>query len=400
MRVIVPLLVAATLSPSAGVAQQESTVDVTALQAALAADPQGDAAELLADRIRQAFGGGEALMSAPDPLIEETTVLWAIEIPDHDGRPPRILNPAGTVSYGMSEVGSTGVYALARTFSHGDAFGWMYDLGGDGPGGGGTIEVYYTHPDSRERPDVPKGELTQMAPWESDVFPGTTRDWWVYVPAQYSPEEPAAVMVFQDGNSAKNWVPTVFDNLIHKGDIPVMVGVFIEPGGVDRPRDNRSYEYDRLSDQYARLLLEEMLPEVQTTVNLRSDAAGRAIAGHSSGGIAAFTAAWERPDEFSKVLSADGSFVNLQPGESGNEGGHNYQQLVRRTPPKPIRVYMLDGENDQNRVWGNWWLANVTLANSLEWAGYDYYFERGKGYHNTLQWRANMPDALRWLWRD
>jgi len=400
MRVIVPLLVAVALSPSAAVAQQQAMAGVTALQAALAANPQGAEAELLANQIREAFGGREALMAAPQPLVEETTVLWAIELPNSEGRPPRVLNPAGTVRYGMREVGSTGVFALAQTFSSGDAFGWMYDAGGNGPGGGGTIEVYDTHPDAVEQPGVPKGELTQMPPWESEVFPGTTRDWWVYVPAQYTPEEPAAVMVFQDGNAAKNWVPTVFDNLIHKGDIPVMVGIFIEPGGVDRPRDNRSFEYDRLSDQYVRLLLEEMLPEVQKTVNLRTDAAGRAIAGHSSGGIAAFTAAWERPDEFGKVVSACGSFVNLQPGESGYDGGHNYQQLVRRTPPKPIRVYMLDGENDQNHVSGNWWLANVTLANSLEWAGYDYQFERGKGYHNTRHWQAHMPDVLRWLWRD
>ena len=179
-----------------------------------------------------------------------------------------------------------------------------------------------------------------------------------------------------------------------------MVGIFIEPGGVNRPRDNRSYEYDRLSDQYVRMLLEEILPEVQKTVNLRTDAAGRGISGVSSGGIASFTAAWERPDEFSKVLSGIGSFVNLQGGESGVHGGHNYEILVRQTPPKPIRVYLQDGENDQNAVWGNWWLANLSLASSLAWAGYDYHFEGGKGYHSSAHMRAIIPDALGWLWRD
>jgi enterochelin esterase-like enzyme len=400
MRITLPLLVVAALGPWAISAQQHPMVDVMAIQAALASNPEGAEAEALADRIREAFGGREALMAGPQPLVEETTVLWAIEIPDHEGRGPRVFRPAGTVTHNLREVGSSGVYAVAETFSSGEAFGWMYEIGGGEVIGGGNLEVYATHPDAVARPGVPKGTINQMPPWESDVFPGTTRDWWVYVPAQYEPEEPAAVMVFQDGESAKDYVVPVFDNLIHKGEIPVMVGIFLEPGGVDRPRDNRSYEYDRLSDQYVRMLLEEILPEVEKTVNLRTDAAGRGISGLSSGGIASFTAAWERPDEFSKVLSGIGSFVNLQGGESGVHGGHNYQVMVRQTPPKPIRVYLQDGENDQDAVWGNWWLANVTLANSLEWAGYDVRFERGKGYHSSGHMRAVLPDALRWLWRE
>jgi enterochelin esterase family protein len=238
-----------------------------------------------------------------------------------------------------------------------------------------------------------------MASWRSNIFPNTTRDWWVYVPAQYNPANPAAVMIFQDGAGARQYVVPVLDNLIAKGDIPVMVGIFLEPGGTTNPRNNRSYEYDRLSDQYARFLLEEILPEVQKTVNLRQDAAGRGIAGQSSGAIAAFTAAWERPNEFSKVLSGIGSYVNLQPGPSGKEGGHNYQVMVRQNPPKPIRVFLQDGENDQDAVWGNWFLANTALAQSLGWAGYDYTFVQGKGYHSNGHMRAILPDAMRWLWR-
>jgi enterochelin esterase family protein len=179
-----------------------------------------------------------------------------------------------------------------------------------------------------------------------------------------------------------------------------MVGIFLEPGGTNSPRSNRSFEYDRLSDQYARFLLEEILPEVQKTVNLRQDAAGRGIAGQSSGAIAAFTAAWERPDAFSKVLSGIGSFTNIQGGESGIGGGHNYQALLRRTPAKPIRVFLQDGENDLDNQFGSWWLANLSLARSLAWAGYDYQFVGGKGYHNNNHIRAILPDALRWLWRD
>lgn len=400
MNVTFRSLVFTALFASAAAAQQAPALDVRTLERALADNPQGTEAERLADQIRQAFGGRDALMRGPQPLIDETTVIWAIERAVEGQANPSVVRPTGNASYPLRQIGSTGVYAVARSFSSGEAFAWMYSVGGNTRVGGGTIEVYNTHPDARVYPDVPKGTLTQMPPWHSQIFPNTTRDWWVYVPAQYRADTPAAVMVFQDGAAARQYVVPVFDNLIAKGDIPIIVGIFLEPGGVNAPRGNRSYEYDRLSDQYARFLIEEILPEVHKTVNLRTDAAGRGIAGQSSGGIAAFTVAWERPDQFSKVLSGIGSFVNLQPGESGRDGGHNYQALVRRTPPKPIRVYLQDGENDLDNVFGNWWLANTTLAGSLAFAGYDYHFERGKGYHNNAHMRAILPDALRWLWRD
>src|SRR5262249_31718955 len=161
------------------------------------------------------------------------------------------------------------------------------------------LEVYADHPDNAERSDVPKGKLTQQSPWKSKIFDGTTRDWWIYVPAQYKPDHPACVMVFQDGGGYKDFVPTTFDNLIAKGDMPVTVAVFVNPGTFEGRRSNRSFEYDTLSDQYARFLLEEILPEVEKTAKIRHDAGGRAIAGISSGGICAWTVAWERPNEFS-----------------------------------------------------------------------------------------------------
>ena len=247
---------------------------------------------------------------------------------------------------------------------------------------------------------MPRGIVTQRAPWTSTIFAGTTRDWWVYVPAQYRAGVPAAVMVFQDGASYRTWVPTVFDNLIAQGDMPVTVGIFINPGAFGDGKPNRSVEYDTLSDRYARFLLEEILPEVAKTVVLRTDAAGRAIAGASSGGICAFTVAWERPAEFGKVVSWIGSFTNIASGPTLREGGHNYQALVRKTPKKPIRVFLQDGANDLDNVHGNWPLANLTLAGSLAWAGYDYRFEYGKGFHNHRHGRAIFPDTLRWLWRD
>jgi enterochelin esterase-like enzyme len=174
--------------------------------------------------------------------------------------------------------------------------------------------------------------------------------------------------------------------------MPVTVGVFITPGTLDDGSPNRSFEYDTLSDQYARFLLDEILPKVETTVRLRHDAASRAISGMSSGGICAFTVAWERPDAFSKVLSWVGSFTDIR-------GGHNYPPMIRKTAPKPIRVYVQDGENDLNVPAGDWWLANLTLASALEFAGYDHVTCWGKGFHSVAHGRAILPDSLRWLWR-
>ena len=404
MKLTLAIVALTLLCGGAAAAQEASPFDPKALQSALAGKiPDGPAAVQLAERIRTAFGGRDALLAGPAPLVDELLVAWAIEVPGwvppSNLAAPRVWRPSGNTGYPMIRIGATDVYAVVRKLSHGTAFTWSYDLGNNRRVGGGNLEVYETHPDSRARPGVPKGVLTQMPAWQSRVFPGTTRNWWVYVPAQYRADTPAAVMVWQDGNAQKNFVPTVMDNLIAKGDIPVTVNIFIEPGGLKAPRDNRSFEYDTLSDQYARFLLEEILPEVSKTVRLRSDAAGRAIAGESSGGICAFTAAWERPNEFSKVLSWVGSFTNIAAGGSLRDGGHNYEALVRRVPPKPIRIFLQDGINDNDSTAGSWWLANVTLARSLAFAGYDYRFEQGQGWHNNNHLRAVLPDALRWLWR-
>lgn len=382
-------------------AQEASPLTPKGLQAALAAKPEGAEAEKLAERIRSYFGGSESLVKGSAAKIDELTVAWALEAPQ---LPPnavtRVVADVGSLNLPLVKVGTSGVYAGVATLSHGAALTWHYEAG-DRRFGGAQLEVYDTHPDGRERPGVPKGTVKQMPPWESKIFSGTKRDWWVYVPAQYKPETPAAVMVFQDGAGPKDYVPTVFDNLIAEGDMPVTVGVFIQPGIRADGRANRSFEYDTLSDQYARFLLEEILPEVEKTVKLRHDAASRAISGASSGGICAFTVAWERPTEFSKVLSWIGSFTNIASGMTVREGGHNYEALVRKTNPrKPIRVFLQDGANDLDNANGNWPLANQTLAKSLAFAGYDYKFEYGNGFHSNRHGRAILPDSLRWLWRD
>lgn len=267
-------------------------------------------------------------------------------------------------------------------------------------------EVYQLGHDSMRHDNVPRGKVTEHV-WKSEIFPGTIRRYWVYVPAQYDPSQPASVMVFQDGHAyvdeaGQFRVPIVFDNLIHAGDLPVVVGIFVDPGHLAdglpekpgwRPRpENRSFEYDTLSDQYARFLLVELLPEVGRHYALTDDPEQRAICGISSGGICAWTVAWHRPDAFRKVMSHVGSFVNIR-------GGHVYPALIRKTEPKPIRVFLQDGSGDLDNQHGNWPLANQQMAAALKFAGYDYRFEFGEGAHNGIHGGAILPDALRWLWR-
>jgi enterochelin esterase family protein len=272
-----------------------------------------------------------------------------------------------------------------------------------------AADDYRLGPESTERSaGVPAGRVEHFEFAESAVFPGTRRDCWVYVPAQYDGSQPAALTVFQDGHAYVSTnglmrVPIVFDNLIARGEIPVMIGIFVNPGhrGDGGPpgdgwgnRNNRSFEYDTLSDAYARFLLEELIPHVTNRFGLRlsPEPRHRAIAGMSSGGICAFTAAWERPGDFGKVLSHIGSFVNIR-------GGHVYPAVIRKTQRKPIRVFLQDGSNDLNNQHGNWPLANQQMAAALAFAGYDYQFEYGDGAHNGRHGGAILPDSLRWLWR-
>jgi enterochelin esterase family protein len=267
-----------------------------------------------------------------------------------------------------------------------------------------AAEDYKLSPDSFPKEGVPQGEVTKYAFTNSAVYPGTVRNYWVYVPKQYDPAKPAALMVFQDGGSYVNTngqyrAPTVFDNLIAKKEMPVTIGVFVNPGVIPateegkRDRSNRSFEYDSLGDAYAKFLLDELLPEVARKYNLTIDPNLRAICGASSGGICAFTVAWERPDAFRKVLSHIGSFTNIR-------GGHVYPALIRKTEKKPLRVFLQDGSADLDNLHGNWPLANQEMAAALKFMGYDYKFEFGTEGHNGKHGGAILPDSLRWLWRE
>lgn len=263
-------------------------------------------------------------------------------------------------------------------------------------------EKYPVHPDSVSKPGVPEGKIEGPFDFRSSqIFPGTQRQYWLYVPQQYDSAKPACTMIVQDGlNRAKGWkLPIVMDNLIHQKEMPVTIGIFITPGVVPAPhsdaqaRYNRSFEYDGLGDHYANFLLKEILPEVAKKYNLSNDPNDRSIAGASSGGICAFTAAWERPDAFRRVLSTIGTFVNLR-------GGHLYPSLVRKTEPKPLRIFLQDGSSDLDIYAGSWWAANQDMLSALHFSGYDVKHVWGEGGHNGKHAAAIMPDALRWLWRD
>ncbi|MFI4945314.1 MAG: alpha/beta hydrolase [Burkholderiales bacterium] len=264
---------------------------------------------------------------------------------------------------------------------------------------------YTLGPDSQPQAGVPKGQVVGPTLFKSTIFGNTVRQYWVYVPAQYDGSKPAAVMVFQDGHKYVNTeqeyrVPVVFDNLIHKKEMPVTIGVFVNPGhaGTELPADpwrssNRSTEYDTLSEAYARFLLEELLPEVGKSYKLTSDPEARGIVGASSGGICSFTVAWERPDAFRKVISHIGSFTNIR-------GGHVYPAFVRKSSKRPMRIFLQDGSNDLDNEHGNWPLANQEMAAALKFRGYDYRFEFGDGAHTHKHGGALLPESLRWLWRD
>lgn len=266
-------------------------------------------------------------------------------------------------------------------------------------------ERYPVHADSQVKPDVPQGKLLEFY-WESKIFEGTKRYYSVYVPAQYDSAKPAAVMIFQDGHAYLEpkghfKATTVFDNLIHQNEIPTMIGIFIDPGhNGELPKrrgwiptpSNRSFEYDTLSDQYAKFLMDEILPEVGKQFSLTDNPDQRAICGMSSGGICAWTVAWERPDQFRKVVSHIGSFVDIR-------GGHQYPSMIRKTDRKPIRVFLQDGSGDLDNSHGNWPLGNQQMAKALEFRAYDYQFIYGEGEHNGKHGGAIFPDTLRWLWR-
>lgn len=259
---------------------------------------------------------------------------------------------------------------------------------------------YPPGPDSLAQEGTPKGERIKGTFDQSKIFPGTTRSYTLYIPQQLDRSKPAPFMVLQDGGGYR--ADVVFDNLIHKKEIPALVGVFVMHGRVVASdtsnaldRFNRSYEYDGLGDNYARFLITELFPFIESKhgIKFSTNPNDGSIGGASSGAIGAWTAAWERPDRFRRVFSSIGTYVGLR-------GGNDYPTLIRKVEPKPIRIFMQDGENDLNIYGGDWWMANQEMQRALLFAGYDVKHAWGTGAHDSFQATQVFPDALRWLWRD
>jgi enterochelin esterase family protein len=264
---------------------------------------------------------------------------------------------------------------------------------------------------------VPKGEIRGPYTLPSEAYPGTQHTYWIYVPAQYDPAVPASLMIFQDGQAFMNpdgdmRAQVVMDNLIYRREIPIMIGVFINPGRrpdqpEPNPKDwgdrttNRGTEYNTLDDKYARVIVDELLPVLYKEYNISKDPERHGIGGSSSGAIAAFTVAWERPNHFRKVLSNVGSFTNIR-------GGHQWPDIVRKSEKKPLRVFLVDGRNDNRGQRGDgsydqtrdWFYQNVRLQQALTEKGYDVNYSWGINRHGQKMLQTVLPEMMRWLWRD
>jgi enterochelin esterase-like enzyme len=282
--------------------------------------------------------------------------------------------------------------------------------------------------DALQKPGVPIGTLSARLSLRSSVYDGMSSDYWIYVPAQYDARRPAALMIFQDGEGYLNRqgdhpALNVIDNLIAKGTIPVLIAVFVNPGNIAASPDTptfravqdiaqkrsmdlgngmRSIEYDTVSDRYGRFLRDDLLPAIASKYALRTDPYSRAITGLSSGGICAFNAAWQMPEEFSRVITWIGSFVSLEWKQDPDipDGGQDYPDKVLQETHRNLRVWLQDGANDQeNPDFGSWPLNNIRMANALKLKGYDFHFSFGKGPHTAAEGAAEFAEEMTWLWR-
>src|SRR5438477_424314 len=268
---------------------------------------------------------------------------------------------------------------------------------------------YALGPESQAQSGVPKGTVTTYELAPGKFFPGTPHTYSIYIPAQYEAVKPAPFMIFLDGGaflSDSVRVPVVFDNLIAKHELPALIGIFVNPGTLPalseqaQNRVERIFEYDSLSDRYSRFLLEELIPEVAKKYNLSKDPNDRALCGLSTGAVGAFMAAWNRPDQFHRVLNFIGTYVAMK-------GADALPALIRKTEPKPLRIFLQDGKNDHivdaepygTYFAGSWPINNEVIFEAFQSAGYDAKLVMGEGGHDLKQPASIMPEALRWLWR-
>lgn len=389
-------------APAASTKPKQAPLTPGALLKSLNASSSAEEQARLHEDVVRLFGKQKLIQGKPGTKVEGTTVAWAVM----DMNPARVVRGNGTLIGEMVRLGDDGLQVLVKKMDNFQEFNYRIEVEGMARVGGMVrLEHYEYTPDSERQSGVPVGRLEKFEWSESKVFPQTVRDVTVYIPQQYKAGSEACLMVWQDGSrhvdpTGSMRASTVFDNLIQKKKMPVTVGVFIDPGRKPDQKPggkaaNRGFEYDSLGDAYARFLLTEILPEVEKRyqVKFRQDPQAWAIAGGSSGGICAFTAAWERPDKFHKVLSWVGTFVDIR-------GGNAYPYLLRITERKPIRVYLLDGVNDLDNKFGNWPLANRMMEASLKYMNYDYRIDWTECFHGSRGMAPHLPEALEWLWRD
>jgi enterochelin esterase family protein len=354
-------------------------------------------------------------------LGEGPEFVWAVEAASQptllvDGKP----GPA------MRQIPNSNLwFAFGQVVPLGKLHQFHYLIGGQQSGGLTDLPAFTA--DSYAHPGVPQGKLSEKRVFTSKIYDGMICDYWIYVPAQYDPKTPAALMVWQDGksyidrNSPVTRILDVMDNLIAQKKIPVMIGVFISPGDIEGSPDTethrfvkaysektkrtmrdsmRSTEYDTVSDRYARFLRDEILAEVELQYNIRKDATSRAITGLSSGGICSFNVAWQQPDQFSRVISWIGSYAAIQWHPGVVDGGNVYPNKVRLEDKRNIRVWLQDGTEDLENIYGSWPLQNIQLVNSLKMREYDFHFSFAHGSHSPAHGSAEFPEEMTWLWRD
>jgi len=327
----------------------------------------------------------------------------------------------------MIQLSDTDLWYAAATIDQlGKLHSFYYTV--NGAKFGGKLDVPAFTPFSYQHSGVPSGTLSEKIAHVSKIYDGMKSEYWIYVPAQYKPDTPAAVMIFNDGGgytdrNGNNPALNVIDNLIAQKKIPVLICIFINPGDItDSPetptynfvkaygekwnrtlKDSmRSTLYDTVSERYPRFLRDEILADVAAKYNLRKDGYSRAITGLSSGGIAAFNAAWQMPDQFARAISWIGSFSSIQWKEdpSNPDGGQDYPEKILREPHRNIRVWLQDGSNDLDLRYGDWPLNNLRMANALHAKEYDFHLSFGKGTHNSAHGAAEFSAEMIWLWRD
>lgn len=332
-----------------------------------------------------------------NPQVEDRKVVLGIKA---DGAKKVFVKLVpGGITQELTEIAPYQFAGIVQC-QYGDAYNVEYYANGKKIGETRRFEVYKFPDEMSNNPTVPKGELREMPKQKSQVYPDTQSDWWVYKPAKPEPAGGYGLIVFQDGQGAKNYAPTCLDNLIAKGDIPPCIAIFIKPSEyISNKKSIRSRQYDVLSNEYSKFILDEYEPVAANALGVRisQDPSKRCSAGISSGGICAWTLAWERPDKFGLVLSWVGSFTDIASGPTKIEGGHNYPFLIRKSDKKPIRAYLQDGDQDLDNEHGNWFLGFEQMVAALKFKGYDFESRAGHGFHSDTMGRSLMPEALRYL---